>query len=43
MEFVDLKILFGLSIRDILDYALLAIIVAGIVYALFFRSKSEVD
>jgi hypothetical protein len=43
VDFFDLEILFGLSVRDILDYTLLAIILAGIVYALFFRPKSELD
>lgn len=43
MEFFDIKILFGLSVKDILDYVLLALILVGIVYSLFFRSKSELD
>lgn len=44
LDFADIEVLFGLTIRDLLDYSLLALIVVGIVYSLFIRrSKSEFD
>jgi hypothetical protein len=43
-DFADIEVLFGLTIRDLLDYSLLVLIIAGIVYSLFVRrSKSEFD
>ena len=44
LDWADTEILFGLTIRDILEYGLLALILVGIVYSIFFRrSKSEFD
>lgn len=42
LEWWQAELLFGLSVENILDYVLLAIILVGIVYSIFFRrSKSE--
>ena len=44
LDFADIEVLFGLTIRDLLDYSLLVLIIAGIVYSLFLRrSKSGFD
>ena len=44
LDWADIEVLFGLTIRDLLNYSLLAIILVGLVYSLFFRrSKSEFD
>ncbi len=39
----DTEVLFGLSIENILNFVLLALIVVGLVYSIFFRSKDEAD
>jgi hypothetical protein len=44
LDFADIEILFGLTLRDLLDYSLLVLIFAGIVYSFYFRrSKNEFD
>jgi hypothetical protein len=37
------EIIFGLTLENILNYVLLALIVIGLVYSLFFRSNRDVD
>ncbi len=42
LEWWQSEILLGVTVENILDYVLLAIILAGIAYSIFFRrSKNE--
>ena len=43
VEWWKTEVLFGLSLETILNYVLLALIVVGLVYSVFFRSKREED